>query len=56
MLKVKVGDINLYYEIHGKGEPLVIIKMAGHHFMIEAFDESNRIMLEFLQRHSTKKA
>jgi pimeloyl-ACP methyl ester carboxylesterase len=22
---VKVGDINMYYEIHGKGEPLVII-------------------------------
>ena len=25
MPKVKVGDINIYYEIHGKGEPLVII-------------------------------
>jgi pimeloyl-ACP methyl ester carboxylesterase len=23
--KVKVGDINIYYEIHGKGEPLVFI-------------------------------
>ena len=21
----KVGDINLYYEVHGKGEPLVLI-------------------------------
>jgi pimeloyl-ACP methyl ester carboxylesterase len=25
MPKVKVGDINIYYEIHGKGEPLVLI-------------------------------
>jgi 3-oxoadipate enol-lactonase len=29
MPKVKVGDINIYYEIHGKGEPLVIISGAG---------------------------
>jgi 3-oxoadipate enol-lactonase len=28
MPKAKVGDINLYYEIHGKGEPLVMI-MGG---------------------------
>ena len=25
MPKVKVGDINMYYEVHGKGEPLVFI-------------------------------
>ena len=25
MPKVKVGDINIYYEIHGQGEPLVMI-------------------------------
>ena len=25
MPKVKVGDINIYYEIHGKGDPLVMI-------------------------------
>ena len=25
MSVAKVGDINLYYEIHGKGEPLVLI-------------------------------
>jgi 3-oxoadipate enol-lactonase len=35
---------------------LVILKKMGHAFMIEAFDESNRIMLDFLKRHSTKKA
>lgn len=29
MPKVKVGDINMYYEIHGKGEPLVFINGAG---------------------------
>lgn len=26
MPRVKVGDINMYYEIHGKGEPLVLIQ------------------------------
>jgi pimeloyl-ACP methyl ester carboxylesterase len=25
MPKIKVGDINIYYEVHGKGEPLVLI-------------------------------
>ena len=25
MPKVKVGDINMYYKIHGEGEPLVLI-------------------------------
>lgn len=26
---VKVGNINMYYEIHGEGEPLVLIHGAG---------------------------
>jgi len=26
---VKVGDINMYYEVHGNGEPLVFINAAG---------------------------
>jgi pimeloyl-ACP methyl ester carboxylesterase len=29
MPKVKVSDINIYYEIHGKGEPLVMINGAS---------------------------
>jgi 3-oxoadipate enol-lactonase len=29
MSMAKVGDINLYYEIHGKGEPLVLIMGYG---------------------------
>ncbi len=29
MPKVRVGDINLYYEIYGEGEPLVMINGAG---------------------------
>lgn len=29
MPKVKVGGINMYYEIHGRGEPLVLIPGAG---------------------------
>lgn len=28
MPKVKVGDVNMYYEIHGEGEPLLLI--MGH--------------------------
>ena len=35
----KVGDINLYYEVHGKGEPLVLIMgyglRGGHWFAIQ---------------------
>lgn len=33
---------------------LVILKNAGHLFGFEAFDESNRIILDFLGRHSGK--
>lgn len=29
MPKVKVGDISIYYEVHGKGEPLVMIMGAS---------------------------
>jgi len=29
LTKVKVGDINMYYEVHGEGEPLVMINGAG---------------------------
>jgi pimeloyl-ACP methyl ester carboxylesterase len=29
MPKVKVGSINIYYEVHGEGEPLVMINGAG---------------------------
>jgi 3-oxoadipate enol-lactonase len=29
MPKVKVGDINIYYEVHGEGEPLVLIMGLG---------------------------
>ena len=35
---------------------LVILKGMGHGFMYEAFDETNRIILDFLRRHSSKKA
>jgi pimeloyl-ACP methyl ester carboxylesterase len=38
------------------GAELVILEKMGHLFICEAFDESNRIMLDFLKRHSTKKA
>ena len=29
MPRVKVGDINMYYEVHGKGEPLVLMGGGG---------------------------
>ena len=29
MPTVKVGDINMYYEVHGKGEPLLLIMGLG---------------------------
>ncbi|HEY97129.1 MAG TPA: alpha/beta hydrolase [Dehalococcoidia bacterium] len=29
MPKVKVGDINMYYEVHGEGEPLVLVTGVG---------------------------
>jgi 3-oxoadipate enol-lactonase len=38
------------------GAELAILKKMGHGFMTEAFDESNRIMLDFLRRHRAKKA
>jgi 3-oxoadipate enol-lactonase len=38
------------------GAELVILKNMGHMFMFEAEEETNRIMLDFLKRHRTKKA
>lgn len=38
------------------GAELTILEKMGHLFMLEAFDESNRIMLDFLKRHRTNKA
>ena len=37
----KVGDINLYYEIHGTGEPLVLIRGFGFHggFWVDVRDK-----------------
>ena len=49
MPKVKVGDINIHYEIHGEGEPLILI--AGHGLdlsswtpQIPAFSEKHRVV------------
>lgn len=30
MAKIKVNDIDMYYEIHGEGEPLVLIEGLGY--------------------------
>lgn len=37
------------------GAELAILKNMGHLFMFEAFDDSNRIILDFLKRHRTVK-
>ncbi len=37
------------------GAELAIVEKGGHFLMWECFDESNRIMLEFLQRHRSTK-
>jgi len=35
------------------GAELVILENMGHFFIIEASEESNRIILEFLSRHKS---
>lgn len=34
MPKVNVGDINMYYEVHGEGEPLLLITGLGRDLTI----------------------
>ncbi len=38
------------------GAELAILKGAGHIFNLEAGEEADRMMLDFLRRHSTKKS
>ena len=50
MPTVKVGDINMYYEVHGKGEPLVMIRGLGgsldvFHLMIPIYSPEYRMIL-----------
>jgi pimeloyl-ACP methyl ester carboxylesterase len=47
--KVKVGDINMYYEIHGKGEPLVMIpgfgsSIGGFFMHVPVFSRDYRVV------------
>jgi pimeloyl-ACP methyl ester carboxylesterase len=49
MPKVKVGDINMYYEVHGKGESFVIIpgwasSMSGFFMHIPVFSREYRVV------------
>jgi pimeloyl-ACP methyl ester carboxylesterase len=39
-----------------QGAELAVVEKAGHFLMWEAFDESNRIMLDFLRKHRSNKA
>jgi pimeloyl-ACP methyl ester carboxylesterase len=49
--KVKVGDINIYYEIHGEGYPLVMImglsanKDWWHPYLIEQFSKNFKTVI-----------
>lgn len=51
MPKVKVNDINIYYEIHGEGFPLVMILGAvqnifwWHHNLINKFSEKFKVII-----------
>ncbi|MFB0562457.1 MAG: alpha/beta fold hydrolase [Candidatus Lokiarchaeia archaeon] len=51
MPKVKVGDINMYYEIHGEGFPLVMIMGLGgpsaawEKYIIDKFSEKFKVII-----------
>ncbi len=49
MPTVKVNDINMYYEVHGDGEPLVILQEAGIEIssmynLLDAFAENYQVI------------
>ncbi|MCX5991565.1 MAG: alpha/beta hydrolase [Chloroflexi bacterium] len=49
MPTVKVGDINMYYEVHGKGEPLLLIMglgtdLTGWMFQIPEFSKKYQVI------------
>lgn len=50
MPTVKVGDINIYYEVHGEGEPLVLIAglgldLTGWMFQTPEFSKKYRVIV-----------
>ncbi len=50
MPTIKVGDINIYYEIHGEGEPLLMIEGFGQHSggwttLLPAFSKRYRVII-----------
>jgi 3-oxoadipate enol-lactonase len=50
MPTVKVGDINIYYEIHGDGEPLLLINGYGQYSghwaaLIPALSQAHRVII-----------
>ena len=55
MPKVKVGDITMYYEVHGEGEPVVMINGAGasiewSYWLIPTYSREYRLVLFDEQR------
>lgn len=50
MAKARVGDIDIYYEVHGDGEPLLLVMglgsdMAGWMFQIHEFSKEYRVIV-----------
>lgn len=50
MATAKVGDINVYYEVHGEGEPLVLIQgyganSAGSFLHVPTFSKEYRVVI-----------
>jgi len=56
MPKVKVNDIEIYYEVHGEGEPLVLLhgflctSQQWNHFIPE-FQERYQLIIPDLRGH-----
>ena len=56
MPKVKVNDIEMYYEVHGEGEPLVLVhgyfcsSQQWNHFILE-FQERFQLIIPDLRGH-----
>jgi pimeloyl-ACP methyl ester carboxylesterase len=56
MPKIKINDLNMYYEIHGQGEPLVLIHGLGSssrdwEYQLEYFASSYKVLIYDVRGH-----
>ena len=56
MTKIKVNDLNVYYEIHGEGEPLVLVHGLGSRsqdweYQLEYFSSRYKVLLYDVRGH-----